>query len=228
MRLELGADIDGLVLRTTEQSAGRGRRGRSWSGTFGGSYQTVAVRGADGGEGARRTAAPTTLAVAIGIAEVLRESGARVDVKWPNDLFYRGKKLGGILAEHVRGYLLIGVGVNVHNTVPEGAIGLVGWDVDAVGAAVLEGVERGLDAVRSGARLVERFAALDLLSGTQVRVNTSGTIVEGHANGIDEQGRLLVIDNTKNASTAIADGSIGSWLATDNSANGNQPQGERP
>ena len=59
------------------------------------------------------------MALAVGLAETFPTYGARVGIKWPNDILYKGRKLGGILAEHARGHLLVGVGVNVNNRVPE-------------------------------------------------------------------------------------------------------------
>lgn len=214
--LEAGEDVDGLVIRTVEQTAGHGRRGTPWSGAPGGSYQTIALRDADGG-GAGGQAAPITLGVAVGIAETLHDLGAKVLIKWPNDLFLRGRKLGGILTERARGHYLIGVGVNVDNEVPEGAVGLTGWDLEVVHGAVLRGVRVGREAVVDGSSFVERFAALDLLADARVHLRTASAALEGQAAGIDAQGRLRVLDATTDAVTFVSEGRISTWSLADRS-----------
>jgi len=140
-RIRRGEGVDGLVVRAREQTAGLGRHGKRWAGPPGGSYQSVAF--ADPTGRLRRT--HTALAVAIGIAEALRAAGALVSVKWPNDLYSSGGKLGGVLSEYVRGHLVVGIGINVANEVPAGARALGGWDVSTVDDLALDGAKRGLE-----------------------------------------------------------------------------------
>ncbi len=189
-RLERGEDVDGLVVRAGVQTQGRGRRGRSWTSASGGSYQTLAVRDPDPpllGRGG------SAVAVAVGLAETFGAYGLRLGIKWPNDLIYRGRKLGGILTEYLRGYLLVGVGVNVANDPPPGAVGLRGWDLEGVHGAVLAGIQRGLDAwLADESALPERFAHHDVLLGHAVSVESGEAVVTGEARGVDARGCLLL------------------------------------
>lgn len=189
-RLEDGEAVDGLVVRAMRQTQGRGRRGRSWSSAEGGSYQTLAVRDpAPPGLGRGGSA----VAVAVGMAETFASYGVRVQVKWPNDLHYRGRKLGGVLTEYLRGHLLVGVGVNVANEPPEGGIALRGWDLEGVHGAVLAGVQAGLDGwLDHPEALAERFTAVDALAGEAVRLGVPDGEVRGTAAGIDPDGALCV------------------------------------
>ena len=135
------------------------------------------------------------MALAVGLAETLPLYGARVGVKWPNDLLYRGRKLGGILAEHARGHLLVGVGMNVNNPVPETFASLKGWDVEGVHMVVLEGLARGLNALSEPHTLPERFAPFDLLAGQKVGFAGSSVgegVTEGVAQGVTLEGFLKV------------------------------------
>ncbi len=193
-RVRAGDTVDGLVLRAVRQERGAGRPGRRWVSEAGGSWQTLAVRRPPAGSPARaRLAAGTAaVAVAVGVAEVLGEYGARARVKWPNDLLYRERKLAGVLVEVVGEHLLVGVGVNVANRPPEGGIGLRGWDVAAVHGAVLAGVQRGLDLLVDGQALPPRFAALDALAGRHVEVRAGDVTHAGVARGIDDGGCLLL------------------------------------
>ncbi len=98
------------------QTAGRGRRGRSWVAPFGGSIcLSVAWQFAD-----TPTHLPAlSLAVGVGLAKVLHRWGCEgVKLKWPNDVLWQGRKLGGILIE-MKGEsagparVVIGVGFNM-------------------------------------------------------------------------------------------------------------------
>lgn len=182
----------GLALRARRQTAGRGRRGGTWSSPAGGSYQTIALppwtlSASAGGGGAGLL----PIALGIGVAAALTQAGATVLLKWPNDLVLGGRKLGGLLTEVVGGVPLVGVGLNVSNEPPQGAAALTGWDADAVGDLVLVGIRHALDTlVGDAAAIVERFAAHDWLRGRSVRF--AGAAEPGVGAGIDDQGRLLL------------------------------------
>tara|TARA_R110001606_G_C15374715_1_gene649870 strand:- start:1563 stop:2540 length:978 start_codon:yes stop_codon:yes gene_type:complete len=105
-----------LACVSEQQTAGRGRRGRSWVSPYGQNiYLTITEpfdTGAQGLEG-------LSLMVGIVLANTLRDCGYKgVQLKWPNDILLEGKKLAGILIE-ILGDLtsdcvvVIGVGINV-------------------------------------------------------------------------------------------------------------------
>jgi BirA family transcriptional regulator, biotin operon repressor / biotin---[acetyl-CoA-carboxylase] ligase len=186
-RLERGDSVHGLVIRALEQTSGRGQRARDWQSSQGGSYQTLAVR--DTGTFNKPFAA---IVIAIGLAQTLPEYGIQVGIKWPNDLHYRNKKVAGLLCEYVQGHLLVGIGVNVNNDVPEGAVGLRGLDVEGVSNFVLAGVQRGLELLTINFDLPSAFAPYDVLKNKEVEVLVGGKIEKGVARGLHESGCLLV------------------------------------
>jgi BirA family biotin operon repressor/biotin-[acetyl-CoA-carboxylase] ligase len=99
-----------LVAR--RQTAGRGRQGREWfdgAGNFMGS--TVVALG-EGGPPPASLSFVAALAVRDACSAALSESGA-LGLKWPNDVLLDGGKLSGILLEMVRGYIVVGIGVNL-------------------------------------------------------------------------------------------------------------------
>ncbi|MBX3664469.1 MAG: biotin--[acetyl-CoA-carboxylase] ligase [Burkholderiales bacterium] len=106
----------GLVLAAEAQTAGRGRRGRTWQSAVGSTLTfSVLWRFAQGA----RELAGLSLAVGVALARALRASGASgVALKWPNDVLLPAGKLAGILIE-MQGDVLgpsaavIGIGVNV-------------------------------------------------------------------------------------------------------------------
>src|SRR3977135_2724364 len=117
--LELGhaGEPEGAVVLAEEQTAGRGRAGRNWhSERAAGIYVTLLLR-----PRLAPVQAPllTMLAGLSAHSAVQALTGLAVDLKWPNDLLIRGKKLGGILTEmhaepsQVR-FVIGGIGLNVN------------------------------------------------------------------------------------------------------------------
>ena len=189
-RLLAGKRVHGLVLRAEAQTSGRGQRARDWQSSAGGSYQTLAVHLPE----IERVTPRAPIAIAIGLAQTLPRYGVKVGIKWPNDLFYQGKKLAGVLLEHTHEHLLIGVGMNVNNEVPVGAVGLKGWDVSGVHGVVLEGVQAGL-ALFSTSTLAAAYAPYDLLYEQEVEIMQGRESVIGVARGINEGGCLHLVSS---------------------------------
>src|SRR5919112_996561 len=112
----LGA-AEGLCVVAREQTAGRGRRERAWvSPKDAGLYFSVVLR-------PRLDAREwplITLAAAVAARDALEEACAlSADIKWPNDLLARGRKLCGILADTAEGAagraVVLGVGIKLNN-----------------------------------------------------------------------------------------------------------------
>lgn len=105
----------GLVILAEEQSHGRGRHRRVWVAPPGaGILLSVLLFPPD------ELAAPEALVclTAVSAAEALAPfCTAPVEIKWPNDLYLGGRKLGGILVERSVG-TVIGIGINVHTAPP--------------------------------------------------------------------------------------------------------------
>ena len=121
-RAEQGADA-GLVLIAQEQTAGRGRMGRSFYSPAGsGLYLSVLYRP----ESPAADSVRITACAAVAVAETIEElSGRATQIKWVNDVLAGGKKVCGILTEAsldcesgLVHYLIVGIGVNI--ALPEG------------------------------------------------------------------------------------------------------------
>ncbi len=122
----------GTVVIATQQTAGRGQQGRSWMSAPGGLYLSLVLEP----ELASSEATVLTCASAWGIATALNRLGYPLRLKWPNDLVWQGRKLGGILTEtRLSGsasppplsapsfrYVVVGLGMNWQNPIPENAI----------------------------------------------------------------------------------------------------------
>lgn len=114
-----------FIMLAERQTAGRGRRGRSWVSPFGENLNYSLALQIDGG---RRQLEGLSLVVGLALLRALQASGVvRAGLKWPNDLLVDGRKIAGILLE-LSGdpadvcHVVIGIGVNVNMLVDKGSI----------------------------------------------------------------------------------------------------------
>ena len=209
---ETGAS-DPLLLVAEQQSAGRGRMGRSWQSSWGDSLTFslgMPLQPADW--------SGLSLAVGISLAESLdpgNPAQPAIRLKWPNDLWLTDtqgeRKLAGILVETAnRGeqrYVVMGVGINVRTLAQPLAAAAVGQPAALTPAALQElmpGINVAAALLQVAAPLVRavqafgmfgfapfqaRFAARDALAGRAVYLS-DGT--QGVAHGVGENGALLV------------------------------------
>lgn len=168
---------DGVVVGADHQTAGRGRRGRTWESRPGASLLVSVVL--------RPAPALVTLAAGVAAAEACEVvAGAKVGLKWPNDLLVGEAKLGGILSELVGDAAVVGLGINLV-WAPAGAAALGPVDRDALLDAYLAGLGTPGDVLP---RYRDRCTTL----GRRVRAEVPGATIEGIATDVDEDGRLLV------------------------------------
>jgi BirA family biotin operon repressor/biotin-[acetyl-CoA-carboxylase] ligase len=193
------------------QHAGRGRRGRSWIAPFGaGITLSMAWTSAE----SAGTLSALSLAVGVAISRALARAGAAgVMLKWPNDIWFRDRKIGGVLIEIKAeaggpAHVVIGVGINVLLTAAarreiEAGGARVAAVADACAATVSRNLVAGaiLDELLSMLGRFERdgfgafrepWTALDALSGRAVRVLSGESVISGTARGVDSDGALLL------------------------------------
>ena len=205
--LNADATQDPQALFAEFQTAGRGRRGREWVSPFGANLY-FSLAWSFSAWPSQITALP--LVVGLTCAEVLRGQGAKgLGVKWPNDLYAGGKKLGGILIEH-RGEaggpcrVVIGIGLNCNmSAVQAKQVGQPWTSLQQVlGTPVGRGVLASalLTALQASLREFERegfpafharWQAVDLSLNQPVRVEAA-TPYEGIARGVEPSGALIV------------------------------------
>ena len=102
-----------FAVRADRQSAGRGRRGAGWESPAGNLHMTIALAS----DAAGPALAPLKAAVLVA-RFIEARCGLRVTLKWPNDLFFGGAKIGGLLLEGswrggVPGAISVGIGLNL-------------------------------------------------------------------------------------------------------------------
>lgn len=202
----LAAGAEGVAVVSELQTAGRGRRGRTWQSPSGVNLTaSIGLRPRLGAARAGLLGIATALAVRDACAGV-----AQLFVKWPNDLVDdAGLKVAGLLLEttlvddHV-GQAVIGVGINVNWRRAEMPVEvaaaatslaeLAGHDVDRVQllAALMARLDVEVAALEAGESPVTRFAAASWLDGRDVSVNLGQHEVAGRVAGIDHDGSLLL------------------------------------
>ncbi len=197
----------GLVCSAEQQTAGRGRRGRTWVSPFARNlYLSVAWQYHQG------AAALEGLSLAVGVA-VARALAANdlppVQLKWPNDVVYRGAKLGGVLLEMTGDaagacQVIVGVGLNV--AMPDEAAVAIdqAWtDIDTLGGGVRPGRNALLAALLNEllpllagfeqegfAPWRDEWLALDAFADKPVVLHTGAMDMAGIARGVDARGAL--------------------------------------
>jgi BirA family transcriptional regulator, biotin operon repressor / biotin---[acetyl-CoA-carboxylase] ligase len=179
----------GTLVTADEQTAGRGRQGRAWLAPAGSCLLcSLVLRG--------QTDALLPLIAGVALCEAIGRDSA---IKWPNDVVLAGgtAKVAGILVEGrpQEDWAVLGVGVNVALRLDElppdvraraGTLGLDGAAVEPLLASLLAALRRRLG--EPAAASLRRWRALDALRGRRVAWERG----DGLAEGIDEQGRLLV------------------------------------
>ncbi|MFZ5818200.1 MAG: biotin--[acetyl-CoA-carboxylase] ligase [Bacillota bacterium] len=202
---------EGLLVIADEQTAGKGRLGRSWATPRGSALAMSLLLRPD----LPPYHAPRiTLAAAVAVCEAVREvTGLPAAIKWPNDLQIAGRKFCGILTEMEAeldrvAFVVLGIGLNVHlkreeldpsfresatSLAIEGAAGVRRAALVQAILARLEPVYHDLTEGRFD-RVLDRWRALSATLGQPVRVlDLSGeTRLEGVAEAVDEEGALLV------------------------------------
>lgn len=208
-RLRTGQAEGGDVCLAERQTAGRGRRGRTWiSPDNGGLYLSLVWQEVQSSYGV----GPVTLAIGLAVLEAIQNvSGIKPGIKWPNDIYVDGRKLAGILVERIatqgNGFLVVGIGVNLATPGLEerASVAPVGLDefwpeagskrnllaagiVDSVLQFVMQYEKTGFAHIRS------RWEACDITRGKVLDVYAAdGRQLRCMGDGVDDDGRLRVL-----------------------------------
>lgn len=202
--LRQGATASSVVI-AMNQTAGKGQRGHQWSSPVGGLYLSLTLTP----DLPANCGTHLTMASAWGIASALRQQGIPVGIKWLNDLVVDERKLGGILTEtrlaqqRIR-QVVIGVGINWQNPVPQVGINLQSvlarqenrsiQSLEMLAAVVIFGLIKGYFEYRQQGleTLLSGYHELLTSLGHSVAINRCGTVVSGTVIGVSRQGELRV------------------------------------
>jgi BirA family biotin operon repressor/biotin-[acetyl-CoA-carboxylase] ligase len=206
-----------FLVAALEQTAGRGRRGRSWASAPGlGVWATLVIAV----EPERLPSVP--MRAGVGLADVAEAVAPDVRLKWPNDLVHQGRKLGGLLVDVVargddRAWALVGFGVDCFHTedqLPERAatsLALAAGAAPPPLAALLPRFASALlDRLLDGEGWLDRYCALSAhTSGDPIACEVEGKQVEGRFAGFDAHGFLRL--ESASGEVVLPSGSVFSW-----------------
>lgn len=202
---------EGTVALADEQTAGRGRLGRTWITPPATNLASTLILRPPASV-LRDIAMIAPLAVCHAIQGI---AGIHTDIKWPNDVQIAGKKVAGVLIEvphtpdpsstrgQAESVVLVGSGINVnfdpreHEEIRDIATSLkaeLGRDVDreALLASYLAHFEQLYGDAKSGEAIRDRWRERLVTLGKEVRATWQGGMAEGVAEDVDENGALLV------------------------------------
>lgn len=208
--LALSGAAEGTVVLAEHQSRGRGREGRKWySPPDSGIWATCILRP----KVASGRLPLLSMAVSVSIAAAIEAlTGRTVSLKWPNDVYMGGRKLGGVLCEAETNsragtlFVLAGFGINLRDPLGGFAREIAGlatslesetgsrFEKAAVLSSILVTLEKMYDCLCEdrGMAVIEEARARDMLRGSNVKLRVGTRIVEGEAVGLGGNGGLLL------------------------------------
>jgi len=193
-----------------QQTQGRGRHGRDWYSPYGENIY-LSLRWEI--HKSNRNIEQLSIIAGLSIIEVLKTIGIKSDIyiKWPNDIYYKNKKLAGILTEIIHNTdnllnVIVGIGINVNSNFKNSNSSANNWaslisisekiyDRNIIIAKLIENIQANLIILlKSG---FEKFAAkwkeYDYLYGKNISVTNISQKIQGIAKGISLNGELLLL-----------------------------------
>jgi BirA family biotin operon repressor/biotin-[acetyl-CoA-carboxylase] ligase len=215
---------EGTVVIAETQTGGKGRLGRKWISPKGNLYLSVVLR-----PNIPMHKAPLiTLTGAVAVASAIRTMcGLEAGIKWPNDILFSGKKVSGLLTEmsaeqdRIR-HIVLGIGVDVNMEMaelPAEVRGLTTTLAAEAGAkinrtALLQQLLRDLECwyhrfLGNEGDVLNEWQKLNMTIGNRITVSGAGEALDGLAQGVDSDGRLIVrLDNGTIRTIAAGDVTI--------------------
>jgi len=199
--------VDATFVWALEQTAGRGRRGRTWVSPRGNLYASLILRPNCSAHQAAQLGFVAALAIGDALGATLPQLGG-VAYKWPNDVLVNGRKIAGILLESEMTaldkltFLIVGVGVNLAASPQGTAVPATSvaeeCDGEVVPAAMLEKFSGHFESWKKRWQ-TEGFApvraawlAAAIFRGEPIRVHLEAATLHGRFLDLDEQGALLL------------------------------------
>ncbi len=205
--LASASPIEGSLVTTDQQTAGRGQRGNRWESHAAENLTFSILLKPD-------FLAPgeqfwLTIAISLGVYDTLRPLlGESIRIKWPNDIYVCNQKLGGILIENTiqrtqLAWSVVGIGLNVNQTeftypaatsLQQQAPLPDGYDRPGLLALLCETIEKRYLQLRTGQRDVLKASYLSVLYHYRQEhtFSTNGQPFRGTITGIDATGRLAI------------------------------------
>lgn len=212
--LRSGLAQDGMVFFALEQTNGRGQREKKWTSNKGENIMLSMIWDAKGMDITQQFILSCSTALAC-YDFFNNHAKGETSIKWPNDIYWRDRKAGGILIENViRGtsweYAVIGMGININQSafsaMQSKAVSLKqitgeSWDVIALANELIDCISRRLEKMRSTKpeQILAEYNSCLYLRGMVTKFRKDGNSFEGRVNGVNQNGELNIICNEQNS-----------------------------
>lgn len=195
----------GSICLAEKQTAGRGRRGRTWYSPKSENLYFSMLWHYQPDEVADLSA--MSLMIALVIAESLQAQNVQdIQIKWPNDIYFQGKKMGGILNETVVDasgvHFITGIGLNLGmanvdpNAVTQAWSDLSDYQIDRnqLVCDLAQALQKNLKIypLVGFSHYAERWRSFDIFSNQPVKLVMENGEIHGISRGINEKGELLL------------------------------------
>jgi BirA family biotin operon repressor/biotin-[acetyl-CoA-carboxylase] ligase len=197
----------GTVYFALEQTAGKGQRGKSWVTTTGENIMMSVVIEPHTLKTSDQF--PLSAAIALGCYDFFKNyAGDETAIKWPNDIYWRDRKAGGILIENRIGngqwlYAIAGMGVNINQTqFAEGVTRPVSLkqitgkthDIHLLAKELCASLENRYQSLNDPEKLLADYRAALYKRGQMVKLKKGNTVFETTIEGVTPQGQLTTRD----------------------------------
>jgi len=196
---------NGTIVISDVQTGGRGRKNRTWISTSGGLWFSVVLYP----EIDPRRGIVLTMAASISVSKAIKDiTGLKTEIKWPNDILLKNKKVCGILTELVAdlnkiNYAIIGIGINVNNKIKkqlnEIAISLkqvVSSDVsrDKLFKSIIKNFDMNYYRLKNNdfEYIKKTWLSYSKIIGKKVKITDEKYVIGGIIKDIDEDGYLIL------------------------------------
>lgn len=210
-RLALSGAEHGTLITADRQTSGRGRHGHTFESPAGtGLYMSLILKPNVDVSRFQMITIADAVAVCLAVEELYPGSRGKLGIKWVNDIYFRGKKITGILTEAVTNFesgeiesVVTGIGVNVStkNFIAETA-GAIFTDSDACVFRRDELCARIADNVMEFAEnldnpeIINAYRERSILTGQDITFMKNDLQCFGHVEGIDDSGGLVIVNSS--------------------------------
>ncbi|UCF50091.1 MAG: biotin--[acetyl-CoA-carboxylase] ligase [Thermoplasmatales archaeon] len=196
---------EGTIVIADIQTSGRGRKNRIWYSPPGGLWLSVILYP----EICPKSGMLITMTVSISVAQAIKEiTGLDPEIKWPNDLLLKEKKICGILTEinadfNKIKYAIVGIGINVNNEIDEDLKNIAFSLKQELGSEVsriklLSSILKNLDnnykkLIQKNYNYIEKtWISFTKMIDRKVQITDEKNVIVGIVKDIDENGHLII------------------------------------
>ena len=208
-KLALAGTEHGTLVAADQQTAGRGRRGHTFESPAGtGLYMTLILKPKVDAERFQMITIADAVAVCLAVEDLYPQARGKLGIKWVNDIFFRGRKITGILTEAVTNFengeidsVVTGIGINVsaHKFSVDTAGSIFEGEAPAFGRNEL--CARVADYIMDFAENLEAPSLINAYRERSILVGRHITFMKGEAKstgfveGIDDAGGLVILND---------------------------------